>query len=92
MSEQIRAGWYRDPWNATNFRWWDGQRWTVHTRAAHVADRFEGTNPMYTHGVDPYMINKDRLYLGGNPLLGFGIAAVVLALPFAISAIASLFS
>lgn len=27
-----RAGWYRDPRNPQNARWWDGDRWTPHTR------------------------------------------------------------
>jgi hypothetical protein len=27
-----RAGWYRDPRNPQNARWWDGERWTPHTR------------------------------------------------------------
>jgi hypothetical protein len=30
-------GWYRDPGGSTNWRWWDGTRWTEHLMAAGVA-------------------------------------------------------
>ena len=25
------AGWYRDPWGSSQWRWWDGQAWTQRT-------------------------------------------------------------
>lgn len=31
------AGWYSDPENATNSRWWDGTQWTEHRSAPAVA-------------------------------------------------------
>jgi hypothetical protein len=32
------AGWYDDPERALRLRWWDGVRWTTHTRAKPVID------------------------------------------------------
>lgn len=28
-----RSGWYLDPWNPSQWRWWDGWTWTVHVMA-----------------------------------------------------------
>ncbi|WP_082168994.1 DUF2510 domain-containing protein [Mycolicibacterium chlorophenolicum] len=25
------AGWYDDPWNQADLRWWDGRQWTGRT-------------------------------------------------------------
>ena len=25
-----RPGWYADPWNRSQWRWWDGLTWTMH--------------------------------------------------------------
>lgn len=33
------AGWYDDPERALRIRWWDGTRWTTHTRAKQIADQ-----------------------------------------------------
>ena len=27
-----RPGWYADPWNRSQWRWWDGWTWTLHVR------------------------------------------------------------
>lgn len=32
------AGWYDDPERALRLRWWDGVRWTTHTRAKTIVD------------------------------------------------------
>ena len=34
---QVAAGWYPDPENSAQLRWWDGQNWTVHVAPANVA-------------------------------------------------------
>ena len=33
-----QAGWYPDPSDAANLRWWDGERWTEHVTAARPQD------------------------------------------------------
>lgn len=30
MQQQAAAGWYADPWQQANLRWWDGYQWTPH--------------------------------------------------------------
>lgn len=37
QEEEIEAGWYPNPENQTELRWWDGQGWTEQT--------FQGTEP-----------------------------------------------
>ncbi|MGF1599647.1 MAG: PrsW family glutamic-type intramembrane protease [Acidimicrobiales bacterium] len=32
-------GWYRDPWGASPWRWWDGSRWTAHVAAPRAAHK-----------------------------------------------------
>ena len=32
MAEQLKAGWYVDPADAQQYRWWSGDQWTTHTR------------------------------------------------------------
>jgi hypothetical protein len=41
MSDQYspEAGWYDDPERALMLRWWDGVRWTTHTRAKPVVEQ-----------------------------------------------------
>ncbi|MBF0949847.1 MAG: DUF2510 domain-containing protein, partial [Actinomyces sp.] len=29
-----QPGWYRDPSNSSQLRWWDGSQWTSYTQAA----------------------------------------------------------
>jgi DNA polymerase-3 subunit epsilon len=29
----LAAGWYEDPWNQADLRWWDGRQWTVRSAA-----------------------------------------------------------
>ncbi len=33
------AGWYDDPERALRLRWWDGSRWTTHTRAKPIVEQ-----------------------------------------------------
>jgi hypothetical protein len=37
QEEEIEAGWYPNPENQAELRWWDGQGWTEQT--------FQGTEP-----------------------------------------------
>ena len=50
MSEEYSpaAGWYDDPERALRLRWWDGSRWTTHTRAKTVIE----TSPVAANRVD----------------------------------------
>ena len=34
-----QAGWYDDPERALRLRWWDGARWTTHTRAKTIVEQ-----------------------------------------------------
>ncbi|MDO9590332.1 MAG: DUF2510 domain-containing protein, partial [Microcella sp.] len=45
MSDQYApaAGWYDDPERALRLRWWDGIKWTTHTRAKTVVEHHPGT-------------------------------------------------
>lgn len=36
------AGWYHDPWEQGNWRWYDGQQWTAHIDAPRVVTRPTG--------------------------------------------------
>lgn len=38
-----QPGWYRDPSNSSQLRWWDGSQWTSYTQAANGAT--SGTSP-----------------------------------------------
>jgi hypothetical protein len=33
--------WYPDPWDAANYRWWDGAQWTSHTAPRDAGQIFE---------------------------------------------------
>ncbi len=46
------AGWYQDPSGGPGDRWWDGERWTEHTRAAAVPPS-EPPAPTGERGTDP---------------------------------------
>lgn len=50
MSEEYSpaAGWYDDPERALQLRWWDGSRWTTHTRAKTMIEQ----TPEAVSGVD----------------------------------------
>ena len=37
--EVPEPGWYPDPWSAAPVRWWDGRRWTEHTRERRAEPR-----------------------------------------------------
>lgn len=37
------AGWYRDPEDGRRTRWWDGERWTVHTKFAEAPSPLAAT-------------------------------------------------
>jgi len=61
MSDQYspEAGWYDDPERALRLRWWDGVRWTTHTRAKPVVDQPVAGAPR------PDMSSTDALALPG---------------------------
>ena len=47
-----QAGWYDDPERALRLRWWDGARWTTHTRAKSVVEQVAvaaGVTDMSSH-------------------------------------------
>lgn len=44
------AGWYDDPEMALRLRWWDGTRWTHHTRAKQIVEQPVGAGHMTTTG------------------------------------------
>ena len=39
------AGWYQDPYDAGQYRWWDGTAWTQTTAAPEPADALVGEEP-----------------------------------------------
>lgn len=41
------AGWYPDPDNSAEIRWWDGSRWTTDTRPAAPMSPSPGAAPAY---------------------------------------------
>ncbi len=61
MSDQYspEAGWYDDPERALRLRWWDGVRWTTHTRAKPVIDE-----PVFS-AARPDMSSVDALAVPG---------------------------
>ncbi len=61
MADQYspEAGWYDDPELALRLRWWDGVRWTTHTRAKPVVEQPVAGAPR------PDMSSADALALPG---------------------------
>jgi uncharacterized RDD family membrane protein YckC len=55
------AGWYPDPSDPSNLRWWDGGRWTEHVHARAVQESPAG--PSLSKAPDPYQ----NQYQGQNP-------------------------
>jgi hypothetical protein len=47
------AGWYDDPSSARHSRWWDGERWTDHTRLVTAQPLFAGGTPTSPTGPPP---------------------------------------
>jgi hypothetical protein len=45
-------GWYPDPVQPANLRWWDGTRWTEYRAAAWQPPGAWGTNPPAAHNSD----------------------------------------
>lgn len=54
-----QAGWYDDPERALRLRWWDGVRWTTHTRAKTIVEQV----PVAAAAVD--MSSADALAVPG---------------------------
>lgn len=51
-SQAIAAGWYADPSDPANWRWWDGVAWTDHTApGAHQEQQYQ--QPAQQHYVQP---------------------------------------
>lgn len=57
-SQQIPAGWYPDPSNSAQQRWWDGTQWSEHTSApayaAPVAPPAYGERIQPAYAANPY--------------------------------------
>lgn len=51
-------GWYPDPTDRASMRWWDGQRWTVHTRPGTSPAGVEPTAPAPIRPVPPRPENR----------------------------------
>jgi DNA polymerase-3 subunit epsilon len=57
---EIPAGWFEDPWNQADLRWWNGEQWTGHTsdspcgsamsRAATAQPTTVGLEHLISHG------------------------------------------
>lgn len=47
------AGWYEDPSSTQHSRWWDGQRWTDHTRLATPEPAYAAPTSAPTAGLAP---------------------------------------
>jgi TM2 domain-containing membrane protein YozV len=56
-------GWYADPQNPAQLRWWDGQQWTEQVQAAGAA---QAGQPAYG-GADPYGSGQYNAYGAGDP-------------------------
>lgn len=59
---RISAGWYEDPWNQADLRWWDGQNWTDQTAATSCADAEVGAcTPSVRTGIEHLIGRAGRI-------------------------------
>lgn len=49
-----QPGWYSDPSNSSQLRWWDGTQWTTYTRAANGASTGAAPTPSVTTSSSAY--------------------------------------
>lgn len=49
----VEAGWYQDPHNQSQLRYWDGETWTEHTHAAAPFQATQGDPAAYRPGYRP---------------------------------------
>lgn len=56
----IAAGWYDDPWNQADLRWWDGQQWSGRTATTvpELGDGGSAAPPSATAGIE-HLIGRD---------------------------------
>ena len=52
------AGWYGDPWNESDLRWWDGREWTGHATAGSQASATRAQEPPADAGIG-HLIGRD---------------------------------
>ncbi|NQD90084.1 DUF2510 domain-containing protein [Paenarthrobacter sp. CM16] len=67
------AGWYTDPGNSTQRRWWDGATWTRHTRAV-LSPQARG-NPVAATG---FPLGIASFFLFSIPIFGLILSPVAI--------------
>ncbi|MDZ4232643.1 MAG: exonuclease domain-containing protein [Dietzia sp.] len=55
----IFAGWYDDPWNQADLRWWDGRKWTDQTAATTRAGSGVGASPPSVRTGIEHLVGRD---------------------------------
>ncbi|MGN7778200.1 exonuclease domain-containing protein [Mycolicibacterium sp. 22603] len=54
----VSAGWYDDPWNQADLRWWDGQQWTGQTATTNRDHRERESEDSLSAGIE-HLIGRD---------------------------------
>lgn len=78
MSDTPQAGWYPDPEDSTQQRYWDGQQWTDHRAPLSGGEQPASSTPSYEAGQQPaWGGGGQQPSYGGYGAVGQGAAAGV---------------
>ncbi|MGY4647678.1 exonuclease domain-containing protein [Mycobacterium sp. URHB0021] len=56
---EVNAGWYDDPWNESDLRWWDGREWTGRTATTGPAAGVVGNRAALANTGIGHLIGRD---------------------------------
>jgi len=72
-------GWYPDPWEQAEGRWWDGSRWTQDTRSAALPDPGRPLSKVSVAGFVFGLLSVFAYQIGILPILAVILSVIGLA-------------